>query len=145
MIDSREVIKTDDNFGNANVDYETTAMLIRKSLDQDDRRVIVAGFIASTANDETTTLGRGGSDYTAAIVAAALNAEALEIWTDTDGFMTNPKKVEKAYAIECLSYRKLLNYHISAQRLSTLQLSGQFTGNKFGICQNSFKPEEKEP
>ncbi len=145
LIDSREVIKTDDNFGNANVDYETTAMLIRKSLDQDDRRVIMAGFIASTANDETTTLGRGGSDYTAAIVAAALNAEALEIWTDTDGFMTaDPKKVEKAYAIECLSYQEAIELsHFGAKVIYTPTLRPVYRQQIPVFVRNSFKPEEK--
>jgi aspartokinase/homoserine dehydrogenase 1 len=67
--------------------------------------VIIPGFIASNADGDTTTLGRGGSDYTAALVAAAVNADSVEIWTDTDGFMTaDPRKVEKAYTIDRMTY-----------------------------------------
>ena len=74
--------------------------LIRKKILKKNKLIIVPGFISSTIDNEPTTLGRGGSDYTAAIIAAAVNAEILEIWTDTDGFMTaDPRKVEKAYAI----------------------------------------------
>jgi len=94
-IDSRSLIKTDDNFGNANVNFDQSNVTIREFITGEERLVIVPGFIASTVNNETTTLGRGGSDYTAAIIAAAINAELLEIWTDVDGFMTaDPKKVE---------------------------------------------------
>lgn len=67
---------------------------------------VVPGFISKDKNtDETTNLGRGGSDYTAAIIAAALDAEVLEIWTDVDGFMTaDPRIIQTAYTINELSY-----------------------------------------
>ena len=96
LIDSRNFIKTDSNFGFANVDFVKTDSLITKSLAGLSKRIIAPGFIASNQSGETTTLGRGGSDYSASIFAAALNADVLEIWTDVDGFMTaDPKKVER--------------------------------------------------
>jgi aspartokinase/homoserine dehydrogenase 1 len=106
LLDARSVIKTDSHFGKANVNFGDTNKLCKAALDKiTATRVVVPGFIASNANGDTTTLGRGGSDYTAAIVAAAIGAETVEIWTDVDGFMTaDPRKVEKAYTIPHLSY-----------------------------------------
>ncbi len=74
------------------------------------RAAVIGGFIASDLNDgETTNLGRGGSDYTASIVAAALDAAALEIWTDVDGFMTaDPRVIPNAYTIDELSYNEAM-------------------------------------
>jgi bifunctional aspartokinase / homoserine dehydrogenase 1 len=109
LIDARNFIKTDSNFGFANVDFGKTDNLITKSLSGTKKCIIVPGFISSNDKGETTTLGRGGSDYSASIFAAALNADVLEIWTDVDGFMTaDPKKVDKAYAIESLTYSEAI-------------------------------------
>ncbi|MDR2938138.1 MAG: bifunctional aspartate kinase/homoserine dehydrogenase I, partial [Prevotellaceae bacterium] len=108
LIDARSIIKTDSSFGKAKVDFEKTNALCKNILSKVEKRAVLAGFIASDEDDYTTTLGRGGSDYTAAILAAALGASALEIWTDVDGFMTaDPRKVEKAYAIKHLSYSEV--------------------------------------
>jgi aspartokinase/homoserine dehydrogenase 1 len=105
VIDARRFIKTDSRFGNATVDYEATYRLCAAELLPTTGRVIIPGFIASNADGDTTTLGRGGSDYTAALVAAAVSADSVEIWTDTDGFMTaDPRKVEKAYTIDKMTY-----------------------------------------
>ena len=83
------------------------------------RVTIVPGFVARTINGKTTTLGRGGSDFTAAIVAAALKVEQLEIWTDVSGmFTTNPKLVKQAYPIEKLSYQEAMELsHFGAKVL----------------------------
>lgn len=123
-IDARAIIRTDRNFGNAGVDFDASNVLIRESITGADRLVFVPGFIAGTADNETTTLGRGGSDYTAAIIAAAVNAELLEIWTDVDGFMTaDPKKVEKAYAIGNLTYSEAIELsHFGARVIYTPSL-----------------------
>ncbi|MDR1405733.1 MAG: aspartate kinase, partial [Prevotellaceae bacterium] len=105
LLDSRSIIKTDSAFGNARVDFEKTKILTRRMASKIQGRAVLPGFIASDGNGATTTLGRGGSDYTAAILAAALDASAVEIWTDVDGFMTaDPRKVEKAYPVKHLSY-----------------------------------------
>lgn len=106
---SNEFIVTDSNFGKAAVDFAVTNRLIQEKF-SDFRGVAVApGFISRNGAGEYTTLGRGGSDYTAAIIAAALSAEALEIWTDVDGFMTaDPRVISKAYTIPVLSYTEAM-------------------------------------
>src|SRR5205085_8322737 len=86
---------------------------------------IVTGFIASTPNGETTTLGRSGSDYTAAIFAGAMAVETLEIWTDVDGMMTaDPRKVKKAFTVAEMSYAEAMELsHFGAKVIfpSTMQ------------------------
>jgi bifunctional aspartokinase / homoserine dehydrogenase 1 len=104
-VDARDIIRTDNKHGRATVDFETTNQLVTEKLASLTGIPIITGFIASTAQNETTTLGRRGSDYTGAIIAAALDASKLEIWTDIDGILTaDPLKVEKAYCLESLSY-----------------------------------------
>jgi aspartokinase/homoserine dehydrogenase 1 len=107
-VDARPLIKTDSRFGNAKVDLETTYERCAAELLTIKGRAVIPGFIAGNAEGHTTTLGRGGSDYTAAIVAAALHADSVEIWTDVDGFMTaDPHKVEKAYTIPQMTYAEV--------------------------------------
>lgn len=140
LVDSREIIRTDDNFGNAGVDFEISNKLIRKHIARKKSLFCVPGFIASTVEGETTTLGRGGSDYTAAIIAAAINADALEIWTDTDGFMTaDPKKVEKAYAIRALTYSEAIELsHFGAKVIYTPTLRPVYKKQIPVYVKNSF-------
>ncbi|MCD8282765.1 MAG: bifunctional aspartate kinase/homoserine dehydrogenase I [Prevotella sp.] len=104
--DSREFIKTVCKGNKHLLHSELTASLIQKTFARLPRIAIVPGFISSDKDtNEITNLGRGGSDYTAAAIAAALNAEVLEIWTDVDGFMTaDPKIIKTAYTIKELSY-----------------------------------------
>ena len=104
--DARALIKTNKDFGAAKVDVKSTDKLIKSYYDDHNETInIVTGFIASDQGGLTTTLGRGGSDYTAALLASALNAEVLEIWTDVDGVLTsNPRTVGNAYTIPSLSY-----------------------------------------
>jgi aspartokinase/homoserine dehydrogenase 1 len=144
-IDSRSFIKTDSNFGFANVNFTLTNSIIHKIFPETAKLIIVPGFIASNTNNETTTLGRGGSDYTAAIIAAALNAVVLEIWTDVDGFMTaDPKKVEKAYAIESLTYSEAIELsHFGAKVIYTPTLRPVYKKNIPVLVLNTFKPESK--
>ncbi len=105
MLDARKVVKTDDNFGYAKVDFKTTDKNIREYFKDKKATQIITGFIASTEKGETTTLGRGGSDYTAAIFGAALEVDIVEIWTDVDGVMTaDPKKVKQAFTLPAISY-----------------------------------------
>jgi bifunctional aspartokinase / homoserine dehydrogenase 1 len=145
LIDARNFIRTDSNFGFANVDFVRTDNLISKGLSGMKKRIIVPGFIASNERGETTTLGRGGSDYTASIFAAALNAEVLEIWTDVDGFMTaDPKKVERAYAIESLTYSEAIELsHFGAKVIYTPTLRPVYKKNIPIIVLNTFNPESK--
>lgn len=105
LIDFREFIRTDQSYGRAKVDFISSNDLIRTALDTEQSVCIIPGFVAISAAGELTTLGRGGSDYTAAIVAAAMEADVLEIWTDVDGVMTaNPRQVPKAIPMESLTY-----------------------------------------
>jgi bifunctional aspartokinase / homoserine dehydrogenase 1 len=145
LIDSRNLIKTDSNFGFATVDFALSDSLIQKSITETGKHIILPGFIASNNRNETTTLGRGGSDYTAAIIAAALNAEVLEIWTDVDGFMTaDPKKVEKAYAIDNLTYSEAIELsHFGAKVIYTPTLRPVYKKNIPILVLNTFNPVSK--
>lgn len=104
--DTRPIIKTDSEYGNANVMEEPTQANIREHIQSRPEQIFVfTGFIASDNNGETTTLGRGGSDYTAAIAGAAINTALIQIWTDVDGIMSaDPRMVKKAFSIPELSY-----------------------------------------
>ena len=105
FLDARELIKTNGNFGNAKVDFAATNKNITAYFDTHKALQIITGFVASTHENETTTLGRGGSDYTASIFGAALDAEEIEIWTDVDGVMTtDPRVVKEAFSLDAISY-----------------------------------------
>jgi len=110
LYDAREFIKTEKQSGKHIVDFEITNQLIQSQFKDMPEVVIVPGFISSNvASGEVSNLGRGGSDYTASIIAAALGASILEIWTDVDGFMTaDPKVISNAYVIEEMSYIEAL-------------------------------------
>lgn len=109
--DARAMIRTVRNAGGRNVlDSVETARLVKETLGRCEwETAVTGGFIASDANGDITNLGRGGSDYTAAVVAAALDASVLEIWTDVDGFMTaDPKVIGNAYVIEELTFTEAM-------------------------------------
>jgi aspartokinase/homoserine dehydrogenase 1 len=109
--DSRALIRTDSNFTFAAVDFQTTNRQIKDffAADANSKLFILPGFIAFDANGATTTLGRGGSDYTAAILAAALDAEVLEIWTDVSGMMTaDPRLVKNSKNIQRITYQEAM-------------------------------------
>ncbi len=105
-VDSRELIKTIPQFGKHVVDFDVTNSLIQNRFKEHTRVSLLPGFISSDRESgEVTTLGRGGSDYTAAILAAALEAEVLEIWTDVDGFMSaDPRVISNTHVINHLSF-----------------------------------------
>ncbi len=104
-LDARLVVRTDDNFGSAHVDFDRTFQLIRLHEALKAPVCVTTGFIGSTETGQTTTLGRGGSDYTASIFGAALHADVIEIWTDVDGVLTaDPRKVPGARLIERMTY-----------------------------------------
>lgn len=106
--DSRELIRTNSNFGNAVVDFAITNQTVNAYFATVKNALFVLpGFVASDANNITTTLGRGGSDYTAAIIAAAIPAQVVEIWTDVSGMMTaDPRLVSNAKVISHISYQE---------------------------------------
>ncbi len=111
FVDARTIIKTDDNFNNANVDIEKSYKLISNYFNNKSNPqntfFVMGGFIGSTKDNITTTLGRGGSDYTASLIGAALGASVIEIWTDVDGIMTeDPKKMKDALLIPEITYEK---------------------------------------
>ncbi|MBL7968108.1 MAG: bifunctional aspartate kinase/homoserine dehydrogenase I [Prolixibacteraceae bacterium] len=107
--DSSKLIRTNSDFGKAIVDFNITNQLIQDAFAGFSGIAIVPGFIASNEAGDYTTLGRGGSDYTGAILAAAVDAASLEIWTDVNGFMTaDPRVISKAYTIKMLSYSEAM-------------------------------------
>src|SRR5690606_23219514 len=107
---SQKLIVTNSNFTKAEVNFAITNKNIQDYFNSASQRItIIPGFIAKSQAGEQTTMGRGGSDYTAAIVAAALNVQQLEIWTDVSGmYTTNPKLVKQAYPIEKISYQEAM-------------------------------------
>ncbi len=144
-VDSREIIRTNSNFGNALVDVEFTNSEIKKYLIKHPQQLyIVPGFIAADSNGIVTTLGRGGSDFTAAIIAAAIDADLLEIWTDVSGMMTaDPRLVSNAKIIPNISYQEAMELsHFGAKVIYPPTI--QPVMNK-GIpiwIKNTFAPED---
>ena len=110
LFDSRRFIKTVKQFNRHIVDFELTNQLIKETFDPLPRVSLVPGFISSSKETgEVTNLGRGGSDYTASILATALDASILEIWTDVDGFMTaDPRVISSAYVIDRLTFTEAM-------------------------------------
>lgn len=109
-VDARDWIKTDSSFGNARVHTDHTYACISQAVQQHREALFcITGFIGSDEQGHTTTLGRGGSDYTAALVGAAVDATEIQIWTDVDGFMTaDPRIVKKAFPLEEISYTEAM-------------------------------------
>lgn len=142
--DSRDFIKTEFKNGKHTLDAELTNSLVRKTFADLPHISLIPGFISMDKNNgETTNLGRGGSDYTAAIVAAALDAEVLEIWTDVDGFMTaDPRVIPAAYTINQLSF-------IEAMELCNFGAKVIYPPTIYPVCvknipikvKNTFNPE----
>jgi bifunctional aspartokinase / homoserine dehydrogenase 1 len=130
-LDARKIIKTNANFGMAAVDFDTTNQLIREHFAQTDALQLITGFIGSNAEGVTTTLGRGGSDYTGSIVGAALDAQEIEIWTDVDGMMTaDPRKVKNAFTMASLTYAEAMELtHFGAKVLYPPSLQPAFEKN----------------
>jgi aspartokinase/homoserine dehydrogenase 1 len=142
--DSREIIKTNNRFGKAVVNFELSNQLIKDYFNSNVFRVtLVPGFIASSIDGYSTTLGRGGSDYTAAILAGALNAELLEIWTDVSGMFTaNPKIVKQAHPIETISYQEAMELsHFGAKVLYPPTIQPVLKLNIPIVIKNTFDPE----
>ncbi len=142
-LDTRQLIKTNTNFGNAKVIENLTAENIKRYFETHTKLQVATGFIGSTLRGETTTLGRGGSDYTAALLGAALEVEAIEIWTDVDGVMTtDPKKVKNAFPQPSLSYLEAMEMsHFGAKVIYPPTLQPAFTKKIPLQIKNTFNPE----
>ena len=144
--DSRELIITDEMNGKASVNFSITDKRVRAFITETQHEtVIMPGFIASSENGSSTTLGRGGSDYTAAIVAAAIEAEVLEIWTDVSGMYTaNPKLVKQAKAIPHISYEEAMELsHFGAKVLYPPTIQPVLAKGISMHIKNTFEPESK--
>jgi aspartokinase/homoserine dehydrogenase 1 len=143
--DSRELIRTDSNFGFAAVDFaKTDAQVSAFFSNHSSNLFIVPGFIASDALNNTTTLGRGGSDYTAAILAASLDAGNVEIWTDVSGMMTaDPRLVVNAKAIPHISYQEAMELsHFGAKVIYPPTIQPLMSKNIPVWIKNTFAPAD---
>jgi aspartokinase/homoserine dehydrogenase 1 len=144
FLDTRNVIRTDAHFGSAKVDFEESNRCIQAFYAEHRDEVVVAtGFIGSTADGLTTTLGRGGSDYTAAILGAALRAEAIEIWTDVDGVLTaDPRKVKQAFTLPSMTYKEAMEMsHFGAKVIYPPTIQPAYANNIPLVIKNTFNPE----
>ncbi len=144
-LDARSIIKTDSSFGNARVDFKLTNKRIENYFKSHDKVQIVTGFIGSNSENETTTLGRGGSDYTASIIGAALNADLVEIWTDVDGILTaDPRKVENAFPIKAVTYEEAMELsHFGAKVIYPPTMQPVLEKKIKIIIKNTFNPKFK--
>ncbi|MGB3149712.1 MAG: aspartate kinase, partial [Maribacter sp.] len=143
--DSRELIKTFKTNNKNTVDFKITNSNCADYFNASTKQITVCpGFIASSFNGDSTTLGRGGSDYTAAIFAAALQADVLEIWTDVSGMFTaNPKMVKQAKAIEHISYEEAMELsHFGAKVLYPPTIQPVLAKGISIIIKNTFSPEQ---
>ena len=143
---SQNLIVTDSNFTNAIVQFEETNANITSYFEHNKKLVtILPGFISKSEEGEITTLGRGGSDYTAAILAAALEVNTLEIWTDVSGmFTTNPKLVKQAQPIKKLSYKEAIELsHFGAKVLYPPTVLPVLSKNIPIHIKNTLKPDEE--
>lgn len=144
-LDARNIIKTDDNFGFARVHIDITYNNIKKYFESHNDLQVITGFIGSSAKNETTTLGRNGTDYTASLIGAALNADVIEIWTDVDGFMTaDPKKVKKSFPIDKMTYEEAIEMsHFGAKVIHPPTMRPALEKGIPIIVKNTFNQEFK--
>lgn len=143
FLDARRVVRTDHQFGYARVNFVATNRMINDHFSNTQKLQVITGFIGSSENGETTTLGRSGSDYTAAIFAGALKSESVEIWTDVDGMMTaDPRKVKKAFSVREMTYEEAMELsHFGAKVIfpATMQPA---MANQIPIwIKNTFNPQ----
>ncbi|CAA7392060.1 bifunctional aspartate kinase/homoserine dehydrogenase I [Chryseobacterium fistulae] len=143
-MDSSELIKTNSNFTNAKVDFEITEKNVNQYVLENTNTIIVApGFIAKDKKGNTTTLGRGGSDYTASIIASSVNAKELQIWTDVSGMMTaDPRLASNAKPIPEISYHEAMELsHFGAKVLYPPTIQPVMIKNIDLTIKNTFEPE----
>ncbi|MDQ1086305.1 MULTISPECIES: bifunctional aspartate kinase/homoserine dehydrogenase I [unclassified Siphonobacter] len=142
FLDARKLIKTNASFQQAEVNFELTNHLIQHHFSKNKSLQLITGFIGSTEDGITTTLGRGGSDYTGSIFGSALNASVIEIWTDVPGMMTSdPRKVRNAFTIPVVSYAEAMELtHFGAKVIYPPSLTPAFKANIPIKVLNTFDP-----
>ncbi len=142
-LDARNVVITDDNFGLAKVNFSKTNRKVSLHFKERSKTQVITGFIGSSLNGETTTLGRGGSDYTAAIFGAALKANEIEIWTDVNGVLTSdPRQVRDVLSLPAISYLEAMELsHFGAKVIYPPTLQPAFSKKIPLRIRNTFNPE----
>ncbi|TAM93153.1 MAG: bifunctional aspartate kinase/homoserine dehydrogenase I [Chitinophagaceae bacterium] len=141
--DSREIIHTDSHWGNAHINESKTSKLVHEYFKKNkDNLCCITGFIASNDKHQTTTLGRGGSDYTASVIGAILQCEEIQIWTDVDGFMTaDPRMVEKAFSLPEISYTEAMELsYFGAKVIYPPTMIPAFANHIPIVIRNTFNP-----
>ncbi|MDR2269909.1 MAG: bifunctional aspartate kinase/homoserine dehydrogenase I [Sphingobacterium sp.] len=144
FIDASHYVKTDSNFGNAHLNEALTEQLVKSMyITHSDKLLFVTGFIGSNENGRITTLGRGGSDYTAAIFGSILDAMAIEIWTDVNGMLTaDPRIVKKAFSLPVLSYTEAMELsYFGAKVIYPPTMIPAFLKKIPIIIRNTFEPD----
>lgn len=143
FVDTRNLVKTDETFGAAGVDFEQTNANIQEHFQDKDSLQILTGFIGTTAKNETITLGRSGSDYTASIFGAALDADEVEIWTDVNGIMTaDPRIVSDAFSLSHVTYEEAMEMsHFGAKVIHPYSMQPAFERNIPIRIRNTFDPD----
>lgn len=143
-VDASHYMKTDSNFGNAHLNEELTTQLINSlKHTHADKLMFVTGFIGSNEEGRVTTLGRGGSDYTAAIFGSILGASVIEIWTDVNGMLTaDPRIVKKAFSLPVLSYTEAMELsYFGAKVIYPPTMIPAFMKRIPIAIRNTFEPE----
>lgn len=144
--DSRELIIASESYENAQVEMKLTTKNCQSFFEKNENQIVILpGFIAATENGETTTLGRGGSDYTAAIIAAAVNAKELQVWTDVSGMYTaNPRIVKQATPIPHISYQEAMELsHFGAKVIYPPTIQPVLRKEIPILIKNTFDPEQE--
>ena len=144
FLDARQVVLTDERFGNASVSRPETEALVRSYFAAHPGLQMVTGFIGATRDGVTTTLGRGGSDYTAAIFGAALGASVIEIWTDVDGVLTaDPRVVPQALPVRQLTYEEAMELsHFGAKVIYPPTMVPAMQQQIPLVIKNTFHPDD---
>ncbi|MGE8242681.1 MAG: bifunctional aspartate kinase/homoserine dehydrogenase I [Sphingobacterium sp.] len=144
FIDASHYVKTDSNFGNAHLNEALTEQLVKSMyITHGDKLLFVTGFIGSNENGRITTLGRGGSDYTAAIFGSILDATTIEIWTDVNGMLTaDPRIVKKAFSLPVLSYTEAMELsYFGAKVIYPPTMIPAFLKKISIVIRNTFEPD----
>ena len=142
-LDARRIITTDETFGLAQVDWDVTRRQIRDYFNEHKGLQIVTGFIAATPDHRTTTLGRGGSDYTVSLLGAALECKEIQIWTDVSGVLTSdPRKVKGTLPVTSMSYEEAMEVaHFGAKVIYPPTMAPAMSAGIPLRIKNTFEPD----
>lgn len=143
LVDSRDFVMTDESYSAARVNSQLSTEKAIARFSSVGRLAVVPGFLATTPSGHITTLGRGGSDYTASLIGKFLNAERVDIWTDVDGVLTaSPKMVSSSYSIPHLSYEEAMELsYFGAKVLYSISVQPCFEMQIPILVKNTFNPE----